>query len=118
MLTEVDIPGGLKRCGGQGDILSGAVGAFLAWGKCHETGAFEADKDTPEAKSGKLSVSSIPFLAATGGAMLTRATSNIGFGKYGRALVTENLIAEIGGAFEKLFGRGERGSGKDEAAKL
>ena len=28
----VDTPGGLKRCGGQGDILSGSVGAFLAWG--------------------------------------------------------------------------------------
>ena len=36
----VDIPGGLKRCGGQGDILSGAVGTMLAWGKCFESGAF------------------------------------------------------------------------------
>jgi ATP-dependent NAD(P)H-hydrate dehydratase len=39
-VVEVDIPGGLKRCGGQGDILSGAVGTFLAWGKCYEDGAF------------------------------------------------------------------------------
>ncbi len=23
----------MKRCGGQGDILSGAVGTMLAWGK-------------------------------------------------------------------------------------
>ena len=37
---EVDTPGGLKRCGGQGDVLSGCVGTFLAWGKCYETGAF------------------------------------------------------------------------------
>lgn len=36
----MDVPGGLKRCGGQGDILSGNVGALLAWGKCYETGAF------------------------------------------------------------------------------
>ena len=36
----VDTPGGLKRCGGQGDILSGSVGAFLAWGKCFEDGAY------------------------------------------------------------------------------
>ena len=27
----VDVPGGLKRCGGQGDILSGTVGTVLAW---------------------------------------------------------------------------------------
>ncbi len=39
-LVTVDIPGGLKRCGGQGDILSGAVGTVMAWGKCYETGAF------------------------------------------------------------------------------
>ena len=37
---EVDVEGGLKRCGGQGDVLSGAVGTVLAWGKCYEDGAF------------------------------------------------------------------------------
>ncbi len=39
-LVKVDTPGGLKRCGGQGDVLSGSVGAFLAWGRCYEDGAF------------------------------------------------------------------------------
>lgn len=39
-VVEVDVEGGLKRCGGQGDILSGAVGTFLAFGKCYEDGAF------------------------------------------------------------------------------
>jgi len=39
-VVEVDVAGGLKRCGGQGDVLSGAVGAFMAWGKCYEDGAF------------------------------------------------------------------------------
>lgn len=39
-IVEIDVEGGLKRCGGQGDILSGTVGAFLAWGKCYEDGAF------------------------------------------------------------------------------
>lgn len=39
-LVKVDIPGGLKRCGGQGDVLSGSVGTFLAWGRCYEDGAF------------------------------------------------------------------------------
>ena len=36
----VDTPGGYKRCGGQGDILSGAVGTIMAWGKCYEEGAY------------------------------------------------------------------------------
>jgi len=39
-VVEVDVTGGLKRCGGQGDVLSGAVGTILAWGKCYEEGAF------------------------------------------------------------------------------
>ena len=39
--TTVDVKGGLKRCGGQGDVLSGTVGAFLAWGKCFEDGVVD-----------------------------------------------------------------------------
>lgn len=36
----VDTEGGLKRCGGQGDILSGVTGTMLAWGKNYEKGAY------------------------------------------------------------------------------
>jgi ATP-dependent NAD(P)H-hydrate dehydratase len=39
-VTKVDTPGGFKRVGGQGDILSGCTATWLAWGKCYETGAF------------------------------------------------------------------------------
>lgn len=38
--VHVDTEGGLKRCGGQGDVLSGSVGTFMAWGRCYEDGAF------------------------------------------------------------------------------
>jgi ATP-dependent NAD(P)H-hydrate dehydratase len=41
--VEVDTKGGYKRCGGQGDILSGVVGTMLAWGKCYEEGVFGYD---------------------------------------------------------------------------
>ena len=36
----VDVQGGYKRCGGQGDILGGTVATALAWGKCFEDGAY------------------------------------------------------------------------------
>lgn len=39
--VEVDTQGGLKRCGGQGDILSGVTGTALAWGKNYEQGIFK-----------------------------------------------------------------------------
>jgi ATP-dependent NAD(P)H-hydrate dehydratase len=30
------VEGSVRRCGGQGDVLSGAVGTFLAWGYAYE----------------------------------------------------------------------------------
>lgn len=35
-IVECSEPGGLKRSGGQGDILSGTIGTWLAWGKVWE----------------------------------------------------------------------------------
>lgn len=34
----VDTSGSLKRCGGQGDVLSGAAGTLLAWGSVYASG--------------------------------------------------------------------------------
>lgn len=89
----VDVEGGLKRCGGQGDILTGTVGTILAWGKCFEDGAFgyvphlgmaspfmlirvSSDRSIPSSR--------IPLLAATGGSMVTRTASKHAFAKEGR----------------------------------
>ena len=40
LVLKCDAEGGLKRMGGQGDILSGAIAAFLAWGKAYEDGVW------------------------------------------------------------------------------
>ena len=42
-IYHVDTPAALKRCGGQGDVLSGAVGTFLAWGKAYEEGSWTTE---------------------------------------------------------------------------
>ncbi|KAJ3488157.1 hypothetical protein NLI96_g3047 [Meripilus lineatus] len=99
----VDVPGGLKRCGGQGDILSGTIGTMLAWGKCFEDGAY-GDKSVPS--------SMIPLLAAIGGCMVTRTASRKAFTKQGRGVVTQGMLPEVGPAFAELFGEeGEKGRG-------
>lgn len=36
-----DAEGGLKRMGGQGDILSGVIATFLAWGKGYQDGVWK-----------------------------------------------------------------------------
>jgi ATP-dependent NAD(P)H-hydrate dehydratase len=103
-VVVVQTLGGMKRCGGQGDILSGSVGAFLAWAKCYESGAF-GDKTIP--------VSRMPILASVGASMVTRATSRLAFEKEGRAVMTQDMLKEIGGAFAEVFGSAaHQGAGK------
>ncbi|KAH9940760.1 Ribokinase-like protein [Epithele typhae] len=99
----VDVPGGLKRCGGQGDILSGAVGTMMAWGKCFDDGAF-GDGSIPRSR--------IPLLAAVGGSMITRTASKRAFSRLGRGVVTQDMLPELGGAFAEVFAsEGEKGWG-------
>ncbi|KAF9477610.1 H-hydrate dehydratase [Pholiota conissans] len=93
--VHVDVEGGLKRCGGQGDILSGSVGTFMAWGRCYEDGAF-GDHTIPASR--------IPLLAAIGGSMVTRTASRIAFVQNGRSVVTQDMIPVLGEAFTEMFG--------------
>ena len=37
----VEIEGGLKRCGGQGDVLTGCLGTLLGWKKLYSEGAWK-----------------------------------------------------------------------------
>ncbi|KAF8448915.1 Ribokinase-like protein [Boletus edulis BED1] len=94
-VVEVDVEGGLKRCGGQGDVLSGCVGAMLAWGKCYEEGAYG---------NHSLPVSRLPILAAVGGSMVTRTSSRMAFQVEGRGLVTQDMIPHLAKAFAEMFG--------------
>jgi len=91
---EVDIEGGLKRCGGQGDVLSGCVGTFMAWGRCYEDGVFG---------NNTIPASRIPLLAAIGGSLVTRTASRRAFSKEGRSVVTQDMIPEIGKSFQEVF---------------
>ncbi|KAF7308920.1 hypothetical protein MKEN_01092500 [Mycena kentingensis (nom. inval.)] len=92
--VSVDTPGGLKRCGGQGDILSGTVGTMLSWAKCYEDGVF-GDKSIPTSR--------LPLLAAVGASMVTRTASRRAFATHGRAVVTQDMLGEIGKAFHEVF---------------
>lgn len=40
-ILENTIEGGLKRVGGQGDILSGSTGVLMAWGSEWINGSYE-----------------------------------------------------------------------------
>ncbi|KAF9258876.1 Ribokinase-like protein [Marasmius fiardii PR-910] len=94
-IVKVDVEGGLKRCGGQGDILSGTVGTFMAWGKCLEDGAFG---------DGQIPPSKMPFLSSIGASMVTRTASRRAFHREGRGVITQDMLPEVGKAFAEVFG--------------
>ncbi|XP_022358327.1 ATP-dependent (S)-NAD(P)H-hydrate dehydratase isoform X3 [Enhydra lutris kenyoni] len=78
-----------RRCGGQGDLLSGALGVLVHW----------ALRAGPEKTNG----CSPLLLAAMGACSLTRQCSRQAFQKHGRSTTTTDMIAEVGPAFRSLF---------------
>lgn len=84
--------GSLRRCGGQGDVLSGSLGTFSHW-------AFEA------AKNNQLTQCPISWklIAAIASCKFTRGCSRLAFIKNGRSTTTSDLICEAKNSFESLF---------------
>ncbi|XP_031194897.1 ATP-dependent (S)-NAD(P)H-hydrate dehydratase isoform X3 [Mastomys coucha] len=81
--------GSSRRCGGQGDLLSGSLGVMVHW----------ALRAGPERTNG----SSPLLVAAWGACTLTRECNHQAFQKYGRSTTTTDMIAEVGTAFSRLF---------------
>ena len=75
------------RCGGQGDLLSGSLAAFLFWA--------QNNKDCPEPGAG--------VIAGWAAARLSRACAAQAFAQHGRATTTTDLIAQLESAFSRLY---------------
>ncbi|KAK1827193.1 H-hydrate dehydratase [Podospora conica] len=94
----VDVEGGLKRSGGQGDTLTGSIGTFLAWRRAYLEGLWE------EGGGGRLGEEETVALAVFGGSAITRECSRLAFAKRGRSLQASDLTEEVHTAFMTLFG--------------
>ncbi|ORX35741.1 putative cytoplasm protein [Kockovaella imperatae] len=99
---EESSEGGLKRVGGQGDILSGSTGVLMAWGSEWVRGTYEPVGMPPPAS--KALAENIPLLAAYGASTFNRALSKRGWETKKRAMVTHDLIELVGPVYEELFG--------------
>ncbi|ORY88149.1 Ribokinase-like protein [Leucosporidium creatinivorum] len=93
-----EVEGSARRCGGQGDVLSGAVGTFLAWGKSYE------EREGKEKGSDLIPSDRITLLAAYAGSTVTRTASKITFRRMKRAMQTGDMLNDVGTAFEEVFG--------------
>ncbi|AEO53824.1 hypothetical protein MYCTH_2295666 [Thermothelomyces thermophilus ATCC 42464] len=92
----VDLEGGRKRSGGQGDTLTGSIATFLAWRKAYLDGIWET--------GGRLKEEELVGLAVFGGSAITRECSRLAFAKKGRSLQASDLTDEVHMAFLNLFG--------------
>lgn len=96
--------GGLKRVGGQGDILCGTVGTLLAWGREWSRGAYESVGHAPTQEEKEQVVPHVALLAAYGGSTVNRQVSFRGFNAHRRSMVTHDLLEYLGGVHDDLFG--------------
>lgn len=86
--------GSPRRCGGQGDLLSGSMGTFAFW-------AYASAKEPKgTAACGEWTTN---IVAAYAACLLTRQCSKAAFLNYQRAMVTENMIGCIGPVFHEYF---------------
>ncbi|ORY81976.1 Ribokinase-like protein [Protomyces lactucae-debilis] len=93
----VDMPGGLKRCGGQGDVLSGTMGTFLSWQAAYRAGLWEEDTED------HMDAERCMLLAAFGACATTRFCSRHAFDTKGRGMMATDLVASVGDAYKALF---------------
>ncbi|KAJ1943619.1 hypothetical protein FBU59_002856 [Linderina macrospora] len=90
-----DEVGGLRRCGGQGDILSGAIATFLAWGERYKAGAWKHTAEIHE--------NEFPMLAAFAACTITRHASFLAYEEYGRATQSSSVLEQVDIAFDNKF---------------
>lgn len=84
-VVHCDVEGGLKRCGGQGDILAGCLGTFAAW-----CSIYEAEHSQPRL-----------IHAAYGAAVTARTCSRLAFKEKRRAMLAHDLLQHVGSAYEQ-----------------
>ncbi|KAH7027360.1 Ribokinase-like protein [Microdochium trichocladiopsis] len=96
----VDLQGGLKRSGGQGDTLTGSIATFLGWRNAYLEKLWDHGGDMKEDE--------LLRLAAFGGAAITRECSRLAFEKHGRSLQASDLTEQVHVAFMTLFGEPDK----------
>eukprot|EP01119_Soliformovum_irregulare_P007368 TRINITY_DN19777_c0_g1_i1.p1 TRINITY_DN19777_c0_g1~~TRINITY_DN19777_c0_g1_i1.p1 ORF type:complete len:338 (-),score=81.31 TRINITY_DN19777_c0_g1_i1:237-1184(-) len=90
MLLTTDSEGSPRRCGGQGDVLTGASAALLAWAHLYEKN--EKSLDYPAT-----------ILAAYGGSLILRESSRLAFNDHHRGTTTPDIIGHLADVVEHYF---------------
>ncbi|KAG6726672.1 hypothetical protein I3843_02G080300 [Carya illinoinensis] len=92
-VKSVSVYGSPRRCGGQGDILSGSVAVFLSWARQHLSTA-----------EGGTSISKInpTILGCIAGSALMRKAASLAFQNKKRSTLTSDIIECLGTSLEDI----------------
>lgn len=101
-------PGGMRRSGGQGDVLAGLLALTCAWARM-----------PPSLPQGTAPLASPQLWASYMACVVTRRASRQAFEAHGRSMATPDILSYIGGVMEDVCPSipGPRGGGEC-AAKL
>lgn len=91
-----DMPGSVRRVGGQGDTLTGALATLLLWAEHYNSDFWGKPAE-------KLSEDELSILACYAACSLVRLASAKAFAKYRRAMQTSNVHEFLGEAYRELF---------------
>ncbi|WPK25452.1 hypothetical protein PUMCH_002769 [Australozyma saopauloensis] len=92
-----DMTGSLRRVGGQGDTLTGAMATMLVWAEHYRDGFWDASQEE------RLGPHDSVVLACYAACALVRRASSKAFSKYNRAMQTSNIHEFLGEAYTELF---------------
>ncbi|KAI8005455.1 ATP-dependent (S)-NAD(P)H-hydrate dehydratase [Camellia lanceoleosa] len=90
-VRSVSIYGSPRRCGGQGDILSGSVAVFVSWARQYIS----------TAPKGEL-ITNPTMLGCIAGSALTRKAASIAFDNKRRSTLTSDIIECLGRSLEEI----------------
>jgi ATP-dependent NAD(P)H-hydrate dehydratase len=105
---QCGIDGSPRRCGGQGDLLAGALAAAYYWAiKNREKIEYQASisEKSPRIDQQSPFVSKVTpaQVAAFAASSLIRTSCQTVFSKLGRSMISADVLKEIGPTFNKLF---------------
>lgn len=90
-----ELPGSLKRVGGQGDTLSGTIATFMAWKKAYLNNLWDHDEEMTE--------SDLTLLSLYGGSCITRTSAHLAYERKGRSMLASDLSGYVGEAYNLLL---------------
>jgi len=102
--------GSPRRCGGQGDVLSGSIATFLAWSFNNNNNNNKSPQSSPGKQSNepksekeKGNVFSPTVLSAYASSLLLRSSASDAFSIHKRGTTTPNIIDRIPIVFDQIW---------------